>query len=144
MPARAPASIDMLQIVMRSSMSSPRIVSPRYSMTWPVPPPTPILPMMARIRSLAVTPGCRRPETFDGEGPRLTLQQTLRREHMPDFSRADAEGEGAEGAVRARMAVAANNGLARLRDSELGPDDVHDAALLVAQAEQLDSELARS
>ena len=32
MPQRAPASIDMLQTVIRSSMSSARIVSPVYSM----------------------------------------------------------------------------------------------------------------
>ena len=33
MPARAPASIDMLQIVMRASIDSARMASPRYSMT---------------------------------------------------------------------------------------------------------------
>jgi hypothetical protein len=62
-PARAPASIDMLQIVMRSSMERLRIAGPRYSMTWPTPPSTPIWPMIARARSLAVTPGPRRPST---------------------------------------------------------------------------------
>ncbi len=49
---------------MRSSMSRALIVSPRYSMTWPVPPATPILPMMARIRSLAVTPAASLPLTL--------------------------------------------------------------------------------
>ncbi len=33
MPARAPASIDMLQTVMRASMVSLRMASPRYSRT---------------------------------------------------------------------------------------------------------------
>jgi len=33
MPARAPASMDMLQMVIRSSMDRPRIVEPRYSST---------------------------------------------------------------------------------------------------------------
>ncbi|CPU66238.1 Uncharacterised protein [Mycobacteroides abscessus] len=33
MPARAPASIDMLQIVIRASMESLRMASPRYSRT---------------------------------------------------------------------------------------------------------------
>ena len=42
MPARAPASIDMLQTVMRSSIESARIASPVYSTTWPPPPDTPI------------------------------------------------------------------------------------------------------
>ena len=57
MPARAPASIDMLHTVMRSSMDKDRTVDPRYSNTWPVPPETPILPMMLKIKSLALTPG---------------------------------------------------------------------------------------
>ena len=56
MPARAPASIDMLQIVMRASIDRLRIASPRYSMTWPWPPPVPIFAMMARMMSFAVTP----------------------------------------------------------------------------------------
>ena len=55
-PARAPASIDMLHTVMRSSIDIARIVLPRYSMTWPVPPLTPITPITCRIRSLALTP----------------------------------------------------------------------------------------
>ena len=42
MPARAPASIDMLHTVMRPAMSSARIVSPAYSITWPVPPAVPM------------------------------------------------------------------------------------------------------
>ena len=62
-PARAPASIDMLQIVMRSSIERAPIAGPRYSSTCPVPPFTPIRPTMARIRSLAVTPAGSRPET---------------------------------------------------------------------------------
>ena len=35
MPARAPASMDMLQSVMRPSIEKPRIASPAYSKTWP-------------------------------------------------------------------------------------------------------------
>ena len=58
MPARAPASIVMLQTVMRPSIDSARIASPAYSMTWPVPPAVPISPMIARMMSFAVTP-CR-------------------------------------------------------------------------------------
>ena len=56
MPARAPASIDMLQIVIRPSIESERTASPAYSMALPVPPLVPISPMMARMMSLAVTP----------------------------------------------------------------------------------------
>ena len=40
-PARAPASIDMLQTVMRPSIERPRIAEPRYSMIEPIPPPVP-------------------------------------------------------------------------------------------------------
>ena len=64
MPARAPASMDMLQMVMRASMESFSMASPRYSMTCPCPPPVPILAMMARMRSLAVTPGWSSPVTL--------------------------------------------------------------------------------
>ena len=56
-PARAPPSMDMLQIVIRSSIDSARMASPLYSNTWPVPPPTPIREMRLRMMSLAVTPG---------------------------------------------------------------------------------------
>ena len=55
-PARAPASIDMLQTVMRPSMERSRIASPRYSMTYPVPPPVPSVLTIFRTMSLAVTP----------------------------------------------------------------------------------------
>src|SRR5690349_2964140 len=60
---------------------------------------------------------------------------------MPDFRRANTEGEGAERTVRARMAIAAHHGLARLSDAQLRPYDVHDAAGRVLQAEQLHAEL---
>ena len=62
-PARAPPSIDMLQIVMRCSIDSASIADPRYSNTWPVPPPTPIRESRFRITSLALTPGASRPST---------------------------------------------------------------------------------
>jgi hypothetical protein len=60
---------------------------------------------------------------------------------VSDFRGADAEGEGAEGAMRARMTVAADDGHAGLRGAEFRADDVHDAAPRVAHAEQLDTEL---
>ncbi len=62
-PARAPASIDMLLTVIRSSIESASIASPRYSMTCPVPPSVVMRPIMPRIKSLAVTPGLSRPST---------------------------------------------------------------------------------
>ena len=63
MPARAPASIDMLQTVMRSSIDIAAMAEPRNSMTWPVPPFTPILPMTASTTSFADTPAGNRPLT---------------------------------------------------------------------------------
>src|SRR5580698_2797554 len=61
MPARAPPSIDILHIVMRPSIESPRTASPVYSKTYPVPPAIPIVPITARIMSFAVTPRGRLP-----------------------------------------------------------------------------------
>jgi hypothetical protein len=59
--ARAPASIDMLQIVMRCSIVIARSVEPAYAITWPLPPLMPILAMIASITSFAVTPADRGP-----------------------------------------------------------------------------------
>ncbi len=59
----APASIDMLHTVMRPSIERARTAEPRYSMIEPMPPPVPMVPMMARMRSLAVTPAGRSPST---------------------------------------------------------------------------------
>ena len=55
-PARPPPSIVMLQTVIRPSIDSASIAGPAYSTTWPTAPSTPIWPIVARIRSLAVTP----------------------------------------------------------------------------------------
>ena len=52
----------MLQTVIRPSMERPLMAGPEYSITWPTPPSTPIRPIVARIRSLAVTPGGSSPE----------------------------------------------------------------------------------
>ena len=96
MPARAPASIDMLQIVMRSSIDSARIALPRYSMTWPVPPPTPIVADHAQDHVLRGDARRQLAVEIDRERLRLALQQALRREHVADLGRADAERERAE------------------------------------------------
>jgi hypothetical protein len=62
-PARAPASIDMLQTVMRPSIESDRIVEPRYSTIAPTPPLVPMRAMIPRITSFAHTPRGRSPST---------------------------------------------------------------------------------
>ena len=56
MPARAPASIDMLQRVMRPSIENPLIASPEYSKTWPTPPETPTWPIIPSATSFGVSP----------------------------------------------------------------------------------------
>ena len=53
----------MLQIVMRPSIESPRTASPRYSMTWPFPPSTPMTLSTCRIRSFATVPSGSGPST---------------------------------------------------------------------------------
>ena len=68
-------------------------------------------------------------------------RQCLRRQHVAHLARADAEGEGAERAVSARMAVAACQRHPRLGQAELRPDDVHDPLVHAVQAEKLDAEL---
>ncbi len=55
--------MDMLQTVIRPSIESDRTASPLYSMTWPTPPPVPILFRMPSMRSLAVTSAGNSPST---------------------------------------------------------------------------------
>ena len=132
MPARAPASMDILHTVMRSSIESARMVEPRYSNTWPVPPGDADLADDGEDQVLGRDSGRQSALDIDGEGLGLALQQALRGEHVAHLGAADAEGEGAEGAVGARVAVAADDGHARPARAELGTDDVHDAAPRVA------------
>ena len=72
MPARAPASIDMLHTVIRPSIESDRIAEPRYSMIEPIPPPVPMRAMIERTRSLAVTPAPSDPSTVMAIVPGFT------------------------------------------------------------------------
>ena len=62
MPARPPPSMVMLHIVIRPSMESASTAGPAYSTAWPTMPPVPSRPIVARIRSLGVTPGASSPE----------------------------------------------------------------------------------
>ena len=72
---------------------------------------------------------------------RAALGQRLRREHVLDLGGADPERERAEGAVRRRVAVAADDRLAGLREPELGPDHVDDSLAARARRVELDPEL---
>src|SRR5260370_22947751 len=67
---------------------------------------------------------------------RTRLHQTLRGEDVLDFAGADAERQRTDRSVRRRVAVAANDGLSRLCDAELGTDDVHDALMLAVHVEE--------
>ena len=107
----------------------------------PVPPPTPICAMTARIMSLAVTPRARCPSTRTSSVFGLRCKRHCVASTCATSRRADAEGERAERAVRRGVAVAADDRHARLREAELGPDDVHDAALVGVEPVQLDAEV---
>ena len=79
--------------------SAPRIASPRYSKTWPVPPPTPIRAMSARMMSLAADAGSEPPVDAHLVGLRVPLEQRLGREHHLDLARPDPERERTERTV---------------------------------------------
>ena len=98
--------------------------------------------MIVRITSFAYTPGRSRPltsmrRTFSG-----LERQALRGQHVADLRGADAEGDGAERAVRGRVAVAARDRHARLRQPELRADDVDDALLVAIGRLKTDAEVA--
>ena len=97
------------------------MAEPRYSMTWPMPPPVPMVPMMASATSLAVTPGGEVALDRHGHGLRAHLGQGLGGQHVLDLAGADAEGERAEGAVGRGVAVAADDRHARLGQPCSGP-----------------------
>ena len=114
---------------------------PRNSMTWPEPPPVPILAMTARTMSLAVTPGAQLAVDDDGHGAERLQGQRLGREHVLDLGRADPERQRPEGSVGRGVAVAADHGQPGLGEPELRADDVDDALVDVAHGEQRDAEL---
>mmetsp|Transcript_31367 Transcript_31367/g.69168 ORF Transcript_31367/g.69168 Transcript_31367/m.69168 type:complete len:213 (+) Transcript_31367:1127-1765(+) len=63
MPALAPASIAMLQIDMRASIERDCTAAPANSITWPLPPAVPIVPIICNATSFEVTPGLSAPST---------------------------------------------------------------------------------
>ena len=143
MPARAPASIDMLQIVMRPSIDSARMALPA------------VLEHVALAAAGADLRDDREDDVLRGDaGPERALdvdrhrlerlqRQGLGGEHVLDLARADAERHRAERAVRRGVRVAADDRDAGLRESQLRSDDVHDALLDVAERVQADAELLR-
>src|SRR6266702_2906882 len=75
MPALAPHSMLMLQMVIRPSMLRPRTVDPRYSTRWPCPNEIPVRPITPRTTSFAVTPSGRSPSTVTARSPAPDLMQ---------------------------------------------------------------------
>ena len=69
------------------------------------------------------------------------LQQALRRQHVLHFAGADAERQRSKRSVRRRVAVAADHRHARLRQSQLRTDHMHDALLVAAQRITVDAEV---
>ena len=86
----------------------------------------------------------RRERAADGDAPHLQRVhgEALRRQDVADLRGADAEGHGAERPVRGGVAVAAGDGHPRLGEAELRADDVDDALVVAAEAEQRHAELA--
>ncbi len=86
--------------------------------------------------------GAQRALDVDGVGFGLGLQQALAGQDVLDLAGADAEGQRAECAVGGGVAVAADDGHARLRQAQLRADDVDDAAVGAVEAEQRDAKVA--
>ncbi len=78
---------------------------------------------------------------LDHEVLRLLLDQGLGCQHMLDLRGADAMRQRAEGAMRRRVAVAADDGRSRQREALLRPDDMDDALAAIGLVEILDAEI---
>ena len=69
------------------------------------------------------------------------MRQTLRGEYVFDFTRSNAKRECAKRAVRAGMTVATDDRHARLSQTQLRPNHVHDALFGRVDVEQLNAKL---
>ena len=92
--------------------------------------------MIVRITSFANTPGRQPAVDVDAADLQRLDRQALRRQDVADLRRADAHRDGAERAVRGRVAVAAGDGHARLRQAELRADHVHDALFVAIRRDR--------
>ena len=89
--------------------------------------------------SLAVTPSGSSPSTVTARSPPAVLGQALRGQHELDLGGADAEGQRAEGAVRGRVGIAADDHHPGLGEAELRADDVDDALAAAADPVERDA-----
>src|ERR1051325_352615 len=83
----------------------------------------------------------QRPARLHLHRQRLVLRQTLRREHVLNFARADAKRERAKRTVSARVTIAANDRHAGLREAELWSNDVNNALLGRVDVEKRNAKL---
>ena len=117
------------------------MVAPRYSNTWPVPPDTPTLPMMARIRSLAVTPGGSAPSTLMAKVFGLRCSRHWVASTWPTSVLPMPKARAPNAPWVLVWLSPQTMVMPGWRGAELRADDVHDAAPRIAHAEQLDAEL---
>ena len=97
--------------------------------------------MIQRITSFTYTPRASEALHADLAQLRLRHREALCGEDVAHLRGADAEGDGADGAVGGGVAVAARDGHARLGEAELGADDVDDALLARRHVEELQVEV---
>ena len=140
-PARAPASIDMLQIVMRPSIESASTARAGVLDHVALAAGDADLADRGQHHVLRREPERQLAGERDAHRLRQRLRQRLRRQHVLDLGRADAERERAERAVRRGVAVAADDRHPRLRQAELRPDHVHDPLAAAPGREQAHTEL---
>ena len=140
MPARAPASMLMLHSVMRPSTES---AADGFAGVLDDVSGGAVGADLSDDSERQVFRGHafgERSAYINQHGFRLALRQALRGQHVLDFRCANAECQRAECAMRAGVAVAADDGHARLGESEFGADDVHDALVGRVHVEQRDAE----
>jgi hypothetical protein len=104
----------MLHTVIRASIESASMALPRYSMTWPAPPPVPIFGDDREHDVLRGDPRLQLAVDDDGHGAERLERQGLGGQDVLDLGRADTERQSAERAVGRRVAVAADDGQAGL------------------------------
>ena len=92
--------------------------------------------MMRQREILGRQAGAERAVDRDAHALRPLLPERLRHQDMRDFRRADAEGEGAERAMRRGVAVAADDRQARQRQPLFRRDDMHDALARIVEPDQ--------
>ena len=141
MPARAPHSIVMLQIVIRCSIESAPDRLARVLDDVADAAVDADLADRAEDHVLCGEAGWQVADELEQHRLRAALVQRLGREHVLDLGGADPERERAEGAVGRRVAVTADDRLPGLREPELGPDHVDDSLAARPRRMELDPEL---